>query len=105
MTHDFDAKRIIETLTEDQAMKLFWEMQNRFGWSGTVFTRYDAEQEWQNLQFDPATGLTSDASLPEDTWEEIQNDWYWSRGIPDLLVERGWEMVSMAVDSAMEKKK
>jgi len=103
MSDEFDAVALVTGMTEEQALSLFWAMKNRFGWAGTVFTRSDAEQEWQNEQFDPATELTSDNPMPDDVWEAVQDSWYWHRGLPELMTERGWELVSQAVQEALTK--
>lgn len=91
----------IGSLTEDEAMGIYHAMASQFGWAGTFFTRADAETEWQNQQYDDETGMTPDTPLPEALWEAIQSQWEWYKGLSDVLTERGWELVSSAVQEAM----
>ena len=85
---------LIESMTEDEAIKLYFTLSNRFGWAGTFFTREDAEGEWQNQTDDD---LSTMSALPDDVWERIQNTWYWRKGISEILTEHGWDIVHNAV--------
>jgi hypothetical protein len=93
---------LLEGLDESEALSVFWTLQSQFGWSGTVFTRADAEQEWQNAQYDDTTGETGGDELPEAMWEAVQDSWYWRKGLPELMTERGWGLVGQAVMDAIE---
>jgi hypothetical protein len=88
---------LIESMTEDEALKLYSTLAGRFGWKGTFFTREDAESEWQNQAYDDETGLTSDRRLPDDVWERIQDTYHWRRGLSEMLTQHGWDIVHNAV--------
>ncbi len=94
-------KESLPSLTEDEGLTVFWELQRKFGWSGTVFTRADAEQEWQNAQYDETTGLTFDDPMPDEVWDLVVGSWEWRKGIPEMLCERGWPLVFDAVFNAV----
>jgi len=94
-------KESLPSLTEDEALTVFWELQRQFGWAGTVFTRADAEQEWNNQQYD-ALGETPDAPLPDEVWDLVVGSWYWRKGLPEGMCERGWPYVTQAVLEALE---
>lgn len=91
-----------DSVTEDEAMALYHTLASRFGWSGTFFTREDAQEAWRNQQFDLDTGLTADAELPDDVWDAITSSWYWRKGLTDILTERGWQIIGEAVSEATE---
>jgi hypothetical protein len=93
----------IDALTEDEAMTLFHTLKARFGWAGTVFTRADAELEWQSTD-EALNDESSDAwpDMPDDVWNAIQDTWQWRKGIANNLTERGWDMVTAAVAKAIE---
>lgn len=88
-------------LTEDEALSVFYALSVHYGWAGTVFTRGDAECEWQNQQYDFETGETPDAPLPDNVWNNILASWEWRKGIAETLTERGWDLVSNAVEEAI----
>lgn len=89
-------------LTEDEALSVFYRMSVHYGWAGTVFTRGDAESDWQNQQYDFETGETPDTPLPDSVWNRILTSWEWRKGIAEILTERGWDLVSQAVEEAMQ---
>lgn len=93
----------IPSLTEDEALNVLLRLERQFGWTGTTFTRGDAETEWQNQQYDPETGLTPDTPMPDDAWERVQQSWYWRKGLPEILTERGWELLGDAVAEALNE--
>lgn len=86
-----DIKDFINNLTEADAFSVLHEMQKRFGWTGTMFTRDDVEQEWR------AKNETDD-NMPDDIWEEIRDGWWWRKGITDMMISQGWEGVAEAVN-------
>ena len=92
-----------DNITEDEAMTVYHTLARRFGWSGTFFTREDAQEAWRNQQFDLDTGLTADAEMPDDVWDAIMSSWYWRKGLTDILTERGWELLADAVEEARAK--
>lgn len=100
VAHDLITESI-PSLSEDEAFSVMHTLAKHFGWAGTMFCRGDAEQEWQNLQYDHASGLTPNDPMPDNVWTHIQNSWEWRKGIEELLCERGWELVSNAVEEAL----
>lgn len=95
-------KRLASVIREETAITLYHELAARFGWVGTFFTRDDAETEWQaQTRFDENGDEMNTAPMPDEVWENIQNEWYWRRGLSDTLTERGWELVYEAVNSAI----
>lgn len=87
----------IETITEDEAIDLHHKLSRKFGWSGTFFTRADAETGWLAHTPDNAGPLT------DDVWESIRQTWYWRKGLTDTLTGYGWDIVYDAVAEAIEK--
>lgn len=87
------------SLTEDEALDIFHKMRTTFGWSGTFFTRADAELEWR-----AQTTLTYELDgepLPDEMWETIATTWAWRKGLIDVLTDRGWDLVYDAVHDAI----
>lgn len=98
--------RLIELMIKDlepgEEMYLLWMLQDYYGWAGAMFMRNDAEQEWHDQQYGVTTGLTPNDPLPDDVWEAIQDTWEWRKGITEIFVERGWDLVSTAVKEATQ---
>ena len=82
-----ELKAIIADLSEDDAVRLSNLIDRKFGWTGTTFTRQDAEQEYRNIVED------DEAEIPEDYWDFVQDSYGWSRGLPEQLTERGWDFL------------
>lgn len=97
------AMSCVPHLTEDEALDVYHVLRRRFGWAGTFFTRADAEQEWQNQQYDDTTGQTPTTALSDEVWTAIQSTWAWRKGLTDSLTEHGWTLVSDAVTDATHK--
>jgi hypothetical protein len=83
-----------ETMTEDEAIRLYFDLASQFGWQGTFFTREDAENSWQEYhdQSEPFT---------DETWNAVLLSWYWRKGLHEVLTERGWDLVHEAVGEAL----
>ena len=90
----------IPDLTEDEALSVLYRLQTQFGWTGTVFTRGDAESDWQQSM--PLSPGEEPGELPDELWTAIQTTWAWKKGIPEVLTERGWDLVADAVRDALE---
>lgn len=73
---------------EQEAMRLLHYLMDRFGWSGTVMTREDAESE-------------AGRELTDREWDEVRNTKSW-RDAPSIWNEDGitWESVRQALDAA-----
>lgn len=83
-----------ETMTEDEAIRLYFDLASQFGWQGTFFTREDAENSWQEYhkQTEPFT---------DEAWDAVLLSWYWRKGLHEMLTERGWDFVHEAVADAL----
>ena len=73
---------------EQDALGLLAYLIDRFGWSGTVMTRLDAESE-------------AGRPLTDREWDEVRNTKAW-RDAPTIWNEDGitWESVRQALDDA-----
>jgi hypothetical protein len=90
----------VDSLTEDEAFRIYHLMAHRFGWVGTFFTRGDANTMWRDEQDD-----TTQREMPDEMWELVQQTWGWRKYIEQRLCEIGWDMVRDAVREAMEESK
>ena len=85
------------TLTEEGAINLFHDLKYQFGWSGTIFTRADADADFQNQRDD----LSFD-HIPDEVWDAIVNTRTWNRELPDRMCEIGWDILTEAVSEAID---
>jgi hypothetical protein len=85
-----------ETITEDEAIDVYYKFAKRFGWGGTFFNREDAEERWMQD--------TGEDALSDDDWDNITSTWYWRKGLQDRLCEEGWELVQLAIDEVLANK-
>lgn len=83
-----------ETIIEDDAIRLYYELSRKFGWQGTFFTRGDAKDSWENYheQTKPFT---------DEVWETVRQSYYWRRALPDNLTADGLSIVNDAVSEAI----
>lgn len=83
-----------DNMTEGEAIALYFDLANQFGWKGTFFTREDAESSWTEYhgQTEPFT---------DDAWNAVLLSWYWRKGLEETLTERGWDLVHEAVSEAV----
>jgi hypothetical protein len=79
-----------ETITEDEAIRLYYVLESRFGWKGTFFTRGDAESAWTEY-------YNQTSEFTDEMWTQVQDSYYWRRALGDNLTEHGWELVNSAV--------
>lgn len=91
-------KECIASLTSDEAIDILIAIEQQFGFTGTTFTRADAEMEWRSQ-----TDSTGATEMPDDTWERIRLTWAWRKGINEITTERGWELVYEAVREALNE--
>jgi hypothetical protein len=92
----------IETMTEEEAVETINALMRHFDFSGTYFTRGDADIAWYNQQVDndniPAA---TDSVMDDETWERVRDTRYWRKTLPEILTERGWNIVEEAVAEAL----
>jgi hypothetical protein len=81
------------TITEDQAVQLYFRLALQFGWGGTFFTREDAESTWD---------IEANGPFTDEVWEAIRLTWYWRKGLTEILTERGFDLVSEAITEVAE---
>lgn len=84
----------IDTITEDEAVRLAIALERKFGWQGTFFTRGDADSSWTEYHEQPNV-------LTDEQWNKVQQSWYWRKGISQQLVETGLSIVNDAVYEAL----
>lgn len=77
-----------EEQPEEAALALFHSLMQRFGWSGTVMTRADAES-------------IAERDLTEQEWEEVRNQKPWTDA-GSIWNEDGitWECIRAALENA-----
>lgn len=85
----------LEVITEDEAIRLYHHLSNRFGWNGTFFTRQDAQDSYNDYH-------NKDGEMSDETWENVRMSWYWRKGLDEILTERGWDLVHTAVAEALD---
>jgi hypothetical protein len=74
-------------LTEEDALAVVTELQHRFGWTGTFFTRKDARAFYGR-------------ELTDEQWDDLSCSADWA-AVEDLLNERGYDMCCDAVDTVL----
>lgn len=87
----------IDSITEEEAIKAFYDFSKKFGWAGTFFTREDASSTWEIFQDE----LAPIGSMPDDVWDKVTSTYYWRKSIPERLTEWGWDIVREAVEEAI----
>lgn len=86
-------KECLNDLQESEALTVFYDLQRKFGWAGTIFTRGDAEGEWGNL-------FPDTPDMPDDVWEAIQSTWAWKQGLSEAN-DDALDLVRDAVEDAV----
>lgn len=89
----------IDNITEDEAMTLFSQLRTKFGWQGTIFTKFDVEEAY-NDRLD-RLGIYPTAGAFDAVWASVSTDPYWVDVLSDRTTECGWDYVQMAVREAM----
>ena len=79
-----------QEVTEDQAFTILHQLRLRFGWVGTMFTREDA-----------GAHLGPEEELTDEMWHDLQMTWEWRKGLQEIITERGFEIISTAVDQVV----
>lgn len=64
-----DMKSIVDQMTEDDALRMFYHLAGRFGWAGTVFSREDVSIEWHG----------DDSALTDDEWQFVRGSRVWCK--------------------------
>lgn len=86
----------IDTLTEDEAFRVFSEMQTKFGWTGTIFTRGDVEGMLE--QYDPIHDGETINEFTDEQWDDFSSNKNWYRYCPEYLTEKGWDIIQGILD-------
>lgn len=82
----------MDTITDEQAQDLFVRLSQQFGWGGTLFTRIDAERNWNTEEDGPFT---------DEVWQAITLTWCWRKGLDEVLCQEGWELVNEAISEVV----
>ena len=94
-------KECIGSLTEYEALTVFLDLHDQFGWTGTVFTRADVEKKWQKSM--PLSPGEEPGEMPDEVWDLVADSWEWRKDIPEILTECGWMLVQTALNNAIEQ--
>lgn len=86
----------IENITESEALRLYYALSRKFGWSGTLFTRGDVDSYWEEY-----TG----EDMTDEDWEEVSDSWYWNSGLPTSMIERGNDLIEATVREVISNRK
>lgn len=87
----------IETMTEDEAIRLYHDLAMKFGWRGSFFTREDAQDSYNEYH-------GQEGEMSDETWDKVSLSWYWRKGLEEIMTERGWDLVHDAVAEAISGK-
>ncbi len=87
---------------EDAALSVVGLLAIRYGWATSIFTRADAEGEWQT-QAEVAAALEGGDPAPFDAaaWDRVQTSFWWRKVLGDAD-EADWSAISEAVNEAMQ---
>lgn len=78
---------------EKAALSIFHYLSKKYGWTGTVFTRADAETQLEyEDKYDVVTGL----KMTDEEWKRISksNEWL---DIQDGMIENAWDQVNETI--------
>ena len=78
----------LSTITEDEALGMFHDMRDHFGWAGTIFTRLDVEDAYLAFSEEEEGDPVQDNTL-DQVWGSVSSSREWTRTIPDRLCEIG----------------
>lgn len=82
-----DDNEFLNGLNKDHASTTIRALMAKFGFAGTYFVREDVDS-------------VVDREITDEEWDKVQDSWFWYKGIPDALTERGWDVLREAVDDA-----
>ena len=82
-----------QEVTEDQAFTILHQLRLRFGWAGTMFCRGDADALMD--------GEHAMDAMTDEQWWDLQMTWEWRKGLQEIITERGFEIISIAVDQVV----
>lgn len=78
--------KIVDEITEGEAMRMLMLFSSRFGWTDAVFAREDVSNEWHD----------NELSLTDDEWEFVRTSRAWVN-MSDRMVQDGFEYLREAV--------
>lgn len=61
-------------VTEAEALEIFWDFRRRFGWSGVLWTREDAESVWDTYFDDEFTDEVWELVRKSPEWRGLSSD-------------------------------
>ena len=92
-----ELKRAFLLGKEDDALRVLRALRHRFGWAGTMFTRADAESQLEDVG---RTGEIVEKKFTDEEWARVRATAAWDSVIEEILTERGWDIIRLAVADA-----
>jgi len=87
----------LESMTESEALDLFYKMERRFGWAGVLYTRRDVADVWDTLY--GSGGDDDDPSISDEMWDAVRRQYGW-RKMGDYLSAEGHDGLVDAINDA-----
>jgi hypothetical protein len=106
MTTDMEILINMDSLDEEDAMRVFTEMRYKFGWARTVFTRGDVEGILENNEYNVTEDGEPiiDRSFTDEQWNDFRSNKDWYRYVPEWMTEQGWEMIDNVLNDWLREK-
>ena len=92
-----ELKRAFLLGKEDDALSVLHALQRRFGWAGTMFTRADAESQIEDVD---DAGEVVERKFTDEEWTRVRATAAWDSVLGEILTERGWDIIRMAIRDA-----
>jgi hypothetical protein len=78
--------KIVDEITEYEAMRMVMSFSHRFGWTDAIFSRADVSNEWHD----------DELSLTDDEWEYVRTSRGWVN-MCDRMVQDGCDYLGELV--------
>ena len=92
---------IMEDMDEAEAFSMLRNIEQKFGWSGTVFTPTDVEECIINRREADGLEPLTDEQL-EEAVSAVVDSRDWSKWLPDWMTEQGWDIINSAIYERVE---
>lgn len=97
MTYE-SMKADLHAISEDDAIRIYHDLKDRFHWAGTIFVQADVEQALHDEMSE--MGKFPSPDMAEAVWDRVNTSYLWINMV-DGMVEHGWECLSEAVREAI----
>lgn len=87
-------KECLSDITEDEAMNIFHDLRDKFGWAGSVFTKDDVQQAYTDEMAEDDKSPTDE--MAEAVWQHVQTSYEWVN-LADPMIEQGWYIIGNVV--------